>query len=348
MPIVNYSTKATQRRQVLLCMIGESTSGKTYSALLLGWGMAKGLAKIKADKKIVPPFLQDTENGRGAMYLDDDIVGGYAYGELTPPFAPERFIEGTQDAVVAGAEVLITDTFSHEWEGLGGIIDIADSATTKSGDDLSGLVKWAKPKARHKKLMHYLGRSNLHYILSLRAKDDVEQIEEIQPNGFKKKTIVNKGKKSVQEKRFKFEMTVQLVMEDGKDREGYYTVTKCPKNLRHIFKDGQRITMQTGELLAEWVNGRKGFDETTERLRFAGEKAADGGKDAFVKWWNQKDIKPHWEKLKPFTENFASIAKAADDEAVVAKTAADTAAKTQTQSARNKAAPFDPANPEIK
>ena len=240
MPTVNYAPALPRGRKALICLIGESSSGKTFSALLIAWGLARGL-----DPKS-KPFLMDTENGRGEMYADDPEVGGYVYGELTPPFTPERFIEGIEDSEKAKAGVLVTDTFSHEWEGVGGVIEIAESAKTKSGDDLQGLVKWAKPKSRHKKLMHYLGRSNLHHILCLRAKDDIEQVEQLDDAGKKKKVIVNKGKKSVQEKRFKYEMTVQLVMDDAEGREGYYRVSKCPKPLRHIFKDGNRITLETG------------------------------------------------------------------------------------------------------
>jgi len=342
MPTVNFAKAEATRRRVLLCMIGESTSGKTYSALLIAWGLAKGL------KKDGKPFLMDTENGRGADYADDDVVGGYMYGELTPPFTPERFIEGIGDAEKAGAEVMITDTFSHEWEGLGGIIEIADSAKTKDGGDLSGLVKWSKPKGRHKKLMHFLGRSNMHHILSLRAKDDMEQVDQLdESTGRTKKTIVNKGKKSVQEKRFKFEMTVQLIMEDGEDREGFYKVSKCPKNLRHIFKTGNRISMETGAALADWVNRRKPIDKELEKLRFAGEAAAAKGKEEFFKWWNLKDVKPSWAKLKPFMDNFSSISKTADDDAARKKADEALSVKTEKQEARSKTAPFDPANPAI-
>lgn len=343
MPTVNYAPAQARGRKVLITLIGESTSGKTYSALMIAWGLARKLTKPSV------PFLMDTENGRGEMYADDDIVGGYHYGELTPPFTPERFIEGITDAEKAGAEVMVTDTFSHEWEGVGGIIEIADSATTKSGGELSGLVKWAKPKSRHKKLMHFLGRSNLHHILVLRAKDDIEQVEQIDEHGKSKKVIVNKGKKSVQEKRFKYEMTVQLIMDDTEGREGYYKISKCPKPLRHIFKEGERITIKTGELLADWVNNRKPVDVELERMRSAGEAAAAGGKEAFLKWWNHKDTKPFAAKLKPFMDNFQSISKTADDSAALARKDAETAKKTTEQAGRSKTNPFgtDPAAPII-
>lgn len=344
MPTVNYAPAQARGRQVLICLIGESTSGKTYSALLIAWGLARKLTTPST------PFLMDTENGRGEMYADDDVVGGYNYGELTPPFTPERFIEGITDAEKAGAKVQVTDTFSHEWEGVGGIIEIADSATTKSGAELSGLVKWAKPKSRHKKLMHFLGRSNLHHILVLRAKDDMEQIDQVdEQTGKTKKTIVNKGKKSVQEKRFKYEMTVQLIMEEEVGREGYYKISKCPKPLRHIFKEGERITIRTGEMLADWVNNRKPVDAALEKMRLAGEVAAGKGKDEFLKWWNHKDVKPFQLKLKPFMDNFQSISKTADDAAALARKEAETAKKSAEQSGRSKTAPFgsDPAEPVI-
>ena len=68
--------------KLVIGLAGRSSSGKTYSALQLAYGLADGdVSKIG--------FL-DTENGRGALY--DSVLGEkFMYAELEPPFSPARY-----------------------------------------------------------------------------------------------------------------------------------------------------------------------------------------------------------------------------------------------------------------
>ena len=42
---------------------------------------------------------------------------------ITPPFSPEKYIEALQLCEKEGMEVIIIDSISHEWEGIGGILE---------------------------------------------------------------------------------------------------------------------------------------------------------------------------------------------------------------------------------
>jgi hypothetical protein len=45
------------------------------------------------------------------------IPGGYDYGELTPPYTPERYVAAIKAAEAAGVECLVIDSGIHEWSG---------------------------------------------------------------------------------------------------------------------------------------------------------------------------------------------------------------------------------------
>ena len=62
---------------------------------------------------------------------------------MRPPFRPQHFVEGIRAAEDTGAEVVILDSFSHEYDGEGGIMDWAD-ALAESGVKSPG--NWKEPK----------------------------------------------------------------------------------------------------------------------------------------------------------------------------------------------------------
>lgn len=298
MGIINITRAVRKGSHVLIALYGESGSGKTYSGLLLARGIAGSKGRV---------VMIDTETGRGLVYADE-IAGGYEYGELTPPFTPERYIEAISEAEKAGADVLVLDSASHEWEGIGGVIEMADEGKSNEGKPLQGLIKWAKPKARHKKFVQALLATRMHIIVCLRAKEKM-----IQKVGSKE--IVSGGFVSVQDKRFIFETTVQLFMHNGNGKRGSYTIEKCPQGLLGAFSEGQKITLDTGKHIAEWVGGAQPVDHAFEALKRAGEAAAEQGTEAFTSWWNGASVKPHRTALRNHLDNFKSIATAADNDA---------------------------------
>lgn len=320
--------------KILIAIHGESGSGKTLSALLMARGIVGPEGKIA---------LLDTENKRGLVYTDD-VPNGYLHADLTAPFTPERYTKAIKEIEESGADIGVLDSASHEWEGIGGLIEIADAQTTRKGDPLTGLAKWSGPKGRHKKFYQRLIRSNIHWIILMRSQEKLAQEEQFVASKNKiEKVIVSKGYFPIQEKRFKFDMTVQLFMPQGATSEecGRYKVEKCPRSLLPAFPDGEQTTIETGERIREWLDRGGQIDGELEALRKAGEEAADEGRDAFLKWWNLENTKKNWEKLKPFIGNFQSIAKEADDE--TARRAEEErlgAAQAAQEASVDRAAPF--------
>lgn len=296
--IVTFERAKREGSHVLISMEGQSGTGKTYSAILLGRGIVGPNGKLG---------MLDTETGRGKYYAD--LAGGYEYGELTPPFSPERYVAGIKAAEAAGIECLIIDSGSHEWEGLGGLIDIADSGKTKSGSALTGLAKWAKPKGRHKRFMQTLLTTRMHLIICLRAKEKL-----IQRKGADgKEEIVSAGWFPVQDKYFSYEMTARLFFPDGGPK-GAPDLVKCPADLLGAFPAGGLVSVDAGARIAEWVRGGVPIDTEFNDLKREAEEAADGGATVLAAYW--KRLTPSQrKKIERIGPNLRSIADTADREA---------------------------------
>lgn len=236
---------------------GISGGGKTYTALQLAWGLAN------FDSRKVG-FI-DTENRRGRLYADSlrDQQGNvhrFLIGDLVPPFSPARYIEAINAFVAAGVEVLVIDSVSHEWNGIGGCEDIANAPDGQGKAPKN--PRWNLAKSEHKKFMNAALQSPLHIIPCMRAQPKVKLETQ---NG--KTVYVDQGILPIQEKSFTFELTASMMLwNSGKERE----VLKCPEELAGIFgKSGEwsegYLTAQHGKMLRDWVDGGQKIDQEVQR-----------------------------------------------------------------------------------
>jgi len=309
MGILNIAPADRAGAHLLIQLYGPPRSGKTYTALRIARGMVGPKGKIG---------VLDTESGRARLY-SDKVPGGFAVGELTPPYTPRRYLEAIEEFLRYGVDILVVDSFSHCWEGPGGVLEMADQAE-ESGR--KGLAKWLGPKRDYKKLVSFLLSTRLHMILCSRAK---QPIVEAVVNG--EKALVTQPWEPIQDKRLKYEMTIVVPMSlDG----GYETDPdrlKVPGGLAHLFR-GELLDETTGMAIAAWVKGGKPVDHALELLRRAAFDAAAGGTEAFTTWWNSAAVRGRRKALRPDFDNLASIARAADRE-IARERQAEAAARQQ-------------------
>jgi hypothetical protein len=186
----------------------------------------------------------DTESRRGSLYADV-IPGGYDVIDLEPPFSPARYIAALDAVVAAGYSIAIIDSGSHEWEGQGGVLDMAAANEERTGK--AGLHNWKVPKFEHAKFMLALLRSPIPVIVCLRAKFKTRQHRD----GGKTAIVKDDYTSPIQSEDFIFEATVHgEVMSDHSFR-----VTKCSHpDLRKCFPEGKPITSDHGAALARWCS----------------------------------------------------------------------------------------------
>lgn len=235
----DFTIKPATRQGInpLIGLYGESGVGKTYSGLLLARGLAGPSGKI---------IMADTESGRGSLYADV-LPGGYEVIELTEPFTPARYIQAIQTAEKAGAKVVMIDSASHEWEGIGGVLDQAAENEQRSGKP--GLHCWKQPKFEHAKFVGALLRTSIPIIVCLRAKFKSRQTKNEQG---KTQIIKDDHPSPIQAEDFIFEMTAHA--EILPDHSLRLTKWSHPA-LKEAFPLKGPITIQTGEAVARWCNG---------------------------------------------------------------------------------------------
>jgi hypothetical protein len=292
--IIQIEPASRKGAHLLIQLFGGPRSGKTLTALMLARGIAGPSGKIG---------VLDTESGRANLY-DDKIPGGYFVGEMTPPFTPERYRLAIEQFVAWGADVLVIDSFSHCWQGPGGVLEMADH---QEANGKKGLQKWLKPKVEYRKLIGFLLSTRIHIIFCSRAK---QPVEERMVDG--KKTMFTLPWEPIQDKQLKYEMTLVLPMVHHGTYETAPDRVKIPGDLQHLFT-GQLLGIETGTEIAKWVAGGKAVNHAHELLRKRANDAAMDGTEAFRTFW--KGLKQADRAvLQPGLENYQSIAKAADEE----------------------------------
>lgn len=215
-------------------LYSESGCGKTYSALLL----ARGL--VGPDGLLI---MLDSESGRGSLYADVPIIGGYKVTDITPPFSPARYMAALDSILASKPAAVVVDSMSHEWEGIGGILDMAGD--NEEASKKSGLHNWKTPKLEHNKLVQYLLRFPVPFICCIRAKYKTRQKK------IDGKTCIIKDEVTspIQAEDFIFEATAHAeILPDHS-----INLTKCSHpDLRGCFPEEGPICIEHGQKIADW------------------------------------------------------------------------------------------------
>lgn len=258
---MTFEIRPAQRQgaRLLIQLSGVSGSGKTYTALQLAYGLAG-----KDASKVV---MIDTENRRGSLYADS-LPGGAKYGILDfySPFSPDRYIEAIEAACKAGAEVIVIDSVSHEWESEGGCEFIANQ--TRFPD-------WKLAKRLHKRFVTYMLQCPAHIIACTRAREKVDFSDPKAP--------IKLGIQPIQEKNFSYEATVSLMMHDQGARQD---VLKCPAELLDVLGRGDGyVGVADGVQLRAWVDGAVAIDPAIEHHRGMLLNATESGLQSLQNAW---------------------------------------------------------------
>jgi hypothetical protein len=213
-------SKRSQAR-IRIAMQGTSGSGKTYSSLLLAFGLTGNWSKIA---------VIDTENQSADLYAS---LGQYNVISVGSPHTPEKYVEAIQICEKAGMDAIIIDSISHEWETL---LDIHSNLPGNS------FTNWAKITPRHNALINKILSSTSHVIATVRSKQDYVLTDK---NG---KMVPEKaGLKGVQRDGLEYDFTIVFDVNikhqatSSKDRTGMFV--DQPEFL---------ISQETGQKILKW------------------------------------------------------------------------------------------------
>lgn len=197
--------QSASRKQALLRMTidGPAGSGKSYTALRFAHILRDTLApggKIAAI---------DTERGSLSLYAGESPDGKpwhFDVVELTS-FSPEKYVEMIQLAGRMGYAVLVIDSLSHAWEGVGGALEIKDRiASTGKSNDWSA---WRQVTPLHTRLIDAILQSPMHVITTMRSR--MEYVQETNEQG--KVVIRRVGMSPIQRPGMEYEFSLVCDMD---------------------------------------------------------------------------------------------------------------------------------------
>ena len=201
----------------------------------------------------------DTENGSADLYSQ---LGDYNVLSLTAPYHPQRYIDAIHECEDAGMEVIVIDSITHEWSGVGGCLEIQQMEVDRQRVK-NTYTAWKVVTPIHQKFIDAILQSRCHIITTVRSKTDYMQVDD---NG--RKSIQKVGMAQVTRDGFEYELTVSLDLD-----ENHRAVVS--KDRTNLF-EGQPAfipTIETGQILRQWCE--TGVDEKQELL--------DGLKDCITR-----------------------------------------------------------------
>jgi hypothetical protein len=222
-----------------LGLSGASGFGKTYSALLLAYGITNDWSKIA---------IIDTENNSANLYAH---LGSFNVLPLNEPYTPEQYINALKTCEKASMEVIIIDSITHEWQGKGGCLQIHEQLGGRFQD-------WAKVSPRHQAFIDAILQCTCHVVTTVRSKIDYSM--DSSSNG--KTRVVKHGLKAITREGFEYELTVnfELINENH--------LAKASKDRTELFSGKPEfvINASTGRKLMQWCNQGLSVDQARKEI----------------------------------------------------------------------------------
>ncbi|MFD4444865.1 ATP-binding protein [Nocardia sp. NPDC058519] len=166
-----------------IALTGPAGAGKTYTALMLAFGLGEKVAVI------------DTERGKASLYVGRN---GWQFKTIKPTsYSPLSLTDHLGKAAGGGFDALIIDSLSHYWEGKDGMLEQVD----KRGGANKFTSGWKVVRPEEQRMIDAILAYPGHVIITLRTKQ--EYVLEKNERGKQEPTRV--GTKPVQREGIEYE-----------------------------------------------------------------------------------------------------------------------------------------------
>lgn len=244
--------RKSTRTQVKASIMIEGITGKGKSGLALAIAMA-----LTEDWNKV--YSIDTENRsldlfEGISLHTGEKIAGFNKIDLTAEdgYTPSNYKALCNDAIKAGAEVVIMDSYSHMWTREKGVLDLVSNIPQNSSNKFAA---WNDPKiVREKNLIFEMVRSDkVHIITTVRSKEKFS-LELNESKG--RNEVVSLGEQQIQQDGLKYEPDLVLRMVSPGNTKGKAPVATVLKSRYAIFEEGTdyEFTKETLDQLRAYIS----------------------------------------------------------------------------------------------
>jgi hypothetical protein len=197
---------------------GAAGSGKSYSALLLAYGLCENYKHVA---------VIETCHRAIAHY---QFFGEFQTVHIQAPYHSEKFLDALEQCAASGAEVIILDTLSSEWNGPGGTHE-----QLTNGEDVLHY---------HEALLDAIQQCPAHIIATLQT---TEMYDVVTTKG--KRGVEKLGLAPLQQDGIHYHFDTVLALDS-------YHRAKCLKDCTSFFEEhsGKLITEDLAALFPKWLN----------------------------------------------------------------------------------------------
>lgn len=249
---------------------GGSGGGKTLSALRI----ATGIQKIVGGRISVI----DTEADRAAVYAPKPgelarPPETFDFDQMTfeAPFGSLDYLQAIRQCYDNGSRVVIVDSFSHEHESSGGLLEQFEEELERlsGGDDAKAervkMLAWKKPKAGRRQMINTMLQMKLCVIGCFRTKSGIKLEKGKDPKKLGEVPVTGDG--------FIYEFPLRLLVKAGSEgrptlesqEQGEREWIRVPQFFKHLVPTNHQLDEKLGEELAKWAAGT--IDETHPYVR---------------------------------------------------------------------------------
>jgi len=296
-----FEVKKAQREKMkaVVGFIGPSGAGKTAGALLTAYGLVSEAYPNASEEELWDKIgVIDTEHERSKLYANSDFdgtrIGQFLHINFEPPYTTERYELAVQAMKKAGAEVIIVDSLSHNWQGEGGIVEKHGQMSGNS------FQNWGKLAPETTQLIKTLTRNNVHIFATLRTKQEYV----VEPDNNGKMAPRKVGTKPVQKDEMEYEFMLNFSI--GSD----HVADTSKDNTRMFEGNPSKLNPDVGRKLYKWLE--LGIDvqaeEIQERENLLKEikEIVDASKEA-AKMLSEMEFKSN-KRLDEFNLKYARVA----------------------------------------
>jgi len=321
----------TEPRTIAMGLSGGSGTGKTFTALRI----ARGIAEVMTGKKGAPIGYVDTENKRALHYKEAfpemchfDFTATDEKGDVVG-FGVDRWIAVLDAAEAAKLPVVILDSFSHAWEGVGGVLDVQAQALDRLVREAEkrangkyevdpakyGQLAWAEIKPKYRRLIDRIVRAKTNIIICTRAKPVMQKgFGQNQTNARATKTRRSDVPwDPASDGDLMFEMTAMVILDPSAPGCPVHQI-KVADQFKSLFDPQRFMSEKTGAAMAEWAKGQGDAQKQKEAMDLARDKARLGTA-GFTDWWQSEDGKAVRSIVKPIMPEIQAICALVDAEA---------------------------------
>ena len=262
--------------KIKVSLAGSSGCGKSYSAILLGYGLCNDFSKL---------CVIDAESYSASLYSH---LGEFNVINLSAPFHPEKYVEAIQLCEQSGMEVIIIDGISPEWSGKGGCLDLHEKETAKMRIPNS-FTAWSSITPKHQAFIDAIVNSSCHVIATVRSKTEYLITER---NG--RQVPQKMGMAPITRDGFDFEVTIAFDI--NQQHKAF-----CTKDRSGLFQDREPfiITPETGRKILDWCNRSEDIKVDDISSRIGNCRSIQELLDLYKQFPQFKEVlKPEYEQQK--------------------------------------------------